>query len=69
MAEITVSTKLIDAPRLKAHVYRLKVPRVSEASIRKFAKQFGLRAERNVGKLATNAEKLVYTDGHHEVML
>jgi hypothetical protein len=69
MADITVSTKLIDAPRMKAHVYRLKAPRFSEAAVRKFAKQFGLRAERNSGKLSTDAEKLVYTDGHHEVML
>ena len=49
MAEITVSTKLIDAPRMKAHVYRLKTPRVREASICAFAKQFGLRAERAAG--------------------
>jgi hypothetical protein len=69
MAEITVSTKLIDAPRMKAHVYRLKSPRFSEAAVRKVAKQFGLRADRNVGKLATDSEKLVYTDGHHEVRL
>jgi hypothetical protein len=69
MAEITVSTKLIDAPRMKAHVYRLKTPRVSEASIRAFAKQFGLRAERAAGKLVNDAEKLVYADGHHEVTL
>lgn len=69
MAEIKITGKLIATPRKPAHIYRLKSPAVSEKTIRSLARQLGMRADANSGRLCSDADKLIYSDGHLDLML
>jgi hypothetical protein len=53
---------------MKAKIYRLSPPAVSEAAIRALAKRLGFEGSR-VGKLCTDAETLTYSEGPLELKM
>jgi len=69
MAEIRVATKLPQAPRQAAKVYRLKAPSVTERSIRELAKGLGMSIESRRIRLSADEDKLVLTSGTYELRM
>ena len=64
MAEIKIRGKLPPTPARSAHIYRLKKPAVTEKSIRALARQLGMRGDIAAGRLASDADKLTYSEAH-----
>jgi hypothetical protein len=69
MAEINVIEKLIPTPRGRAPIYRLKTPAVNERVIRILARQLGMQAAAKSGALTSDADKLTYSEGLHELTM
>lgn len=69
MADIKLVGELISTPRAQTHVYRLKPPSVNERTVRAMTRRLGLRGEAKAGTLHSDADKLIYSEGHLELTM
>jgi len=69
MADIKVVGKLIATPRVPARIYRLKPPSVNEKAIRALAGQLGMRADARAGRLTSDEDKLMFSDGNLQLTM
>jgi len=69
MADIKMAGKLIATPRVPARIYRLKPPSVNEKAIRALAGQLGMRADARAGRLTSDEDKLMFSDGNLQLTM
>jgi hypothetical protein len=67
--DIKLTGKLIETPRIPARIYRLKTPSVNEKAIRALAGQLGMRADAKAGRLTSDEDKLMLSDGNLQLTM
>lgn len=68
MADIKVTGKLIAIPRGTGRIYRLRMPRVTERTVRSLAKRLGMRGAA-AGRMTSDQDKLTYSEGSLELTM